>query len=194
MPSPSFQIKVVLRPEVPGGFNPDTFDHLLQHQVELAGLDNRYIHTLIDAQVIEDGNAAELTIHSEPHHPQSLTHAFRILHGTPPAAVRAISTDGDVLAEVQLPAPLQAGQRVQIHEQEYVVHRVEWPHRHPETGICAGELDVQHAIVHPVRAMPKLPWPKHQAINPIRQQGHPQPEVERGSRGARQLGGSSPRR
>lgn len=170
MPSPSFHIKVILRPEVANGFNENTFDHLLQQQVELAGLDHRYIHTLIDAQVIEDGNAAELTIHSQPHQIKNLTHGFRVLHGTPAASVRAVHTDGQILAEVQLPAPLQAGQRVQIHDTEYVVHRVEWPHRHPETGVCAGELDVQLATVHPVRKMPTLPWPKHQVAQPSHQQ------------------------
>jgi hypothetical protein len=175
MASPTFEVRIRLRPDIPrargGGFRTNSFDHLLQKQVELAGLDHRYIHTLIDAAVADDGDSVELTIHSQPRAPKDLTVAFRVINGTPAAAVRAVTPDGEVLAEAHLPAPLQAGQRVQIGQNEYSVVRTNWPGRDPATGVCTGDLDWQHCEVHPVAPRSAMPIATPKVIDPRRPEG-----------------------
>ncbi len=146
----AFELRITLSPDIPGGFRPTTFDHLLQHRIELPGLDRQHVHTLIHADVAADGNAAELTIHSEPIAPLSLDQGIRFVNGTPHARVKAVTPDGEELAAVQLMAPLRKGQRVAIGESEYVVADTGWPLRHPRTGVCSGEIDWQHATLIPV--------------------------------------------
>jgi hypothetical protein len=162
MPAAS-QIKVVLTPDVPGGFRPDTFTHLLQRQVHVPGLDRGYLHTLIAAAVAEDGDSAELTIHSQAYAAKSLDRGIRFLNGTPPAHVRVFhheaTGEGEHLAEVQLPAPLRQGQRVELGGQEFVVQRHSWPGRCPERGVCEGDVDWQHAHLVPVEPVSMMPTP-----------------------------------
>jgi hypothetical protein len=154
----ALEIKVVITPDIPGGFRPDTFHHLLQLRIMLPGLDTRYIHTLIGAQVAGDGDSAELTVHSEAIAPTNLTEGLRFLNGTPMARVRVLDPDGvSLLAETQLNAPLREGQRIAIGDDEYQVMTTDWPGRDRATGVCHGDVDWQHAYAWPAEAPAALP-------------------------------------
>ena len=142
-----------------GRFQPNSFDHLLQTAVMAPGLDPGYEHRLIDVQVAKDGRSADVTVHSTPvARTRQLGRAFRVVNGTPTAKVRCVSHENpaEVLAELQLDAPLQPGQRVAFGEDEYLVVRDEWPHRDPDTGVCAGGFDWQHAYLSPVEPVGTL--------------------------------------
>ena len=158
---PRYQFTIV--PEHPAGeFRDDSFTHLLQAQVLAPGLDSSHRHTLIDAQVEPGGGAAILTIDTEPMaQTRQLRGAFRVVAGTPTAKVVCLKHEDhhQELLRLQLDAPLQAGQRVALGEQEYLVTGVEWPNRDPDTGVCAGDVDWQHAYlteVAPVSDFPML--------------------------------------
>src|SRR4051812_10091066 len=98
----------------------------------LPGLDTRYVHTLVAAVVAGDGDSAVLTVHSEPVAPTNLGEGIRFMNGTPMARVRVLDPDGvSLIAETQLNAPLQDGQRIAVGEYEYVVMASQWPGRDP---------------------------------------------------------------
>lgn len=150
-------IKIILTPDKPYGFKPDSFDHLLQLEIQLPGLDTRYTHTLMSARVAGDGNAAELTVQSEPVAAMAVDQGIRFVNGTPTAKVRVVTDDGvSLLAETQLNAPLRPGQRIAIGEDEYQITADEWPHR-DDTGMCRGEVDWQHAYAVPVEPIATMP-------------------------------------
>jgi hypothetical protein len=143
----SFQARITVYPDVEGGFTPAAFVDLLQHHIALPGLDPAWAHTLIDVQVAGDGGSAELTVHSQRPDAPSLDRSLRVLTGTPPARVRAITSDGEVLAESTYPAPLYQGQEVEIGGQHYLVESVDHPDRDPVSGCVVGGLDWQVAVV-----------------------------------------------
>lgn len=147
----SLTVRATVYPDLPGGFNPDTFQHLLQTHIHLPGLDPTWTHLLIASKVSDDGDQAELTVMSEPISPLSLEHTLRIVNGTPPAHIRVHDQNGTVLAEIQHSAPLHEGQEIAHAGTHWRVTSVEWPHRHPDTGVCEGDIDWQHATVteHP---------------------------------------------
>jgi len=157
-------------PEIPpqpnggGGFTPTSFDHLLHHDVHLPGLDTAWNHTLVDAHIAPDRASALLTVHSTPQVVTSLDRSLRIVTWQPAAYVRAHNQDGDVLAEVRQDAPLQPGQLVELGDTTYRVapaeHHEMWPHRHPDTGVCRGDIDWQHVTrlpEQPPAHLPRLP-------------------------------------
>lgn len=154
-------------PEIPpqphggGGFTPTSFDHLLHHDVALPGLDTTWTHTLVDAHVAEDRASALLTVHSRPRAVTSLDRSLRIVTWQPAAYVRAHDQAGDVLTEVRQDAPLQPGQVVELGAKTYRVapakdHEL-WPHRHPDTGVCRGDIDWQHVTLVPEDPPAHLP-------------------------------------
>lgn len=158
-------------PEIPpengGGYRPDSFVHLMHTEVHMPGLDTTWQHTLVDAQVSPDGAHADLTLHSAPDTVVSLDRALRIVTWQPAAYVRAHDTDGTVIAETKLDAPLQPGQPVEVGGRAYRVapaadHEL-WPHRHPDTGICRGSIDWQHVTLVPEPQAAHHPQAKDQA-------------------------------
>lgn len=150
-----------ITPEHPEGqFRPDSFDHLMQMQVHAPGLDSGFRHTLIDAQVEPGGAAATLTLHTEPvARTRQLRGAFRVVAGTPTARVVCVNHEdpSQELLRVQLDAPLQAGQRVALGEQEYMVTGADNPGRNPETGVCSGDIDWQRVFLAPVAPISDIP-------------------------------------
>lgn len=153
----AFECRVTVYPDT-GTFQPSSFRDLVQRQVELPGLDGTWTHTLIDVTVAPDGSSAELRVHSEPAHALSLDASMRVLQGVPPARVRVHDEAGTVLHECALSAPLHPGQRVELGGAEYhVVGLPEWPGRHPEYGVCLGDLDWQHVTVRPDPQPPHVP-------------------------------------
>lgn len=149
------QVTVQVRAPIPvadgGGFPDGTFTELLQREVHQPGLDPAWCQILTDIRIIDGGDTAELTLHCEPrqsHHQAEL--ALRVYPGTPPAYVKLIDADGTVLHAGKHPSPFPNGQRVAIGEHLYEVTGHEWPGRHPETGVCAGDIDWQIASVRKV--------------------------------------------
>lgn len=157
MPQMSNQVWIEIAPDVPGGFRQGTFDHLLQQRISLPVLNLQYVHTLLGARVAEDGNSAALLVHSAPIAPMRMDRHLRVVNGVPPAHVRAVGPDGEVLHEAQLAAPLRTGQRIQLGDQEYYVGNHEWPGRHPDTGVCVGAVDWQHVTLTPIAPEPTAP-------------------------------------
>lgn len=142
----AFTARITVYPDVPGGFGPGSFTDLVQHEVDLPGLDSTWTHTLIAVSVAGDGGSADLTVVSEPSAAMSLTHHLRVV-GTPAAHVRVVDTSGATLVETATAAPLYEGQTVAVGDRHFLVQSVGWPGRHPETGACAGDLDWQHVTV-----------------------------------------------
>lgn len=165
---PQYSFRIV--PEHPRGeFRPDSFDHLMQQRVHVPGLDMSHNHVLIDAQVEPGGGAATLTINTDPAAPtRQLRGAFRLVNGTPTCKVVLLKADDphQELLRTQLDAPLQAGQRVALGEQEYIVAGTEWPMRDPNTGICVGAVDWQHAHLTPVDPIGDFPLLADAPIRP----------------------------
>lgn len=150
-------------PEHGGGFRPGSFDHMLHLQIHQPGLDPGWEHTLVDALVADDGASANLTIHSQPHTGVTVDRVLRLVTWQPAAHVRAHDTDGNVIAEARLDAPLQPGQLVEFDGRRHRVapaeHHELWPHRDTETGICRGERDWQHVVLIddlPVSGVPRI--------------------------------------
>lgn len=154
------EIKVRVRPEVStahgGGFPPGTFDSLLQREIHQPGLDLTWQHILIDAAILDDGDAAELVLHSQPRtHPLNADQSLRVFPGTPPAYVKLLSEDGDQLHAGIHASPFHVGKQVALGEHLYEVVSEDWPGRHPETGVCAGDIDWQ---VCTVRDLERTSW------------------------------------
>lgn len=148
VPSPT-EITIVVRPEVENGYTPSSFSELLQQLVVFPGLDPSWMHTLVGVEVADNGSHAVLTIHSETQHRARLGAAMRpSFH--PPARIKAFDPDGNELHVGAHPAPLRVSEMVAIGEQHYQVTSVDWPGRHPETGVCVGEIDWQHAVLTPI--------------------------------------------
>ncbi|MEK6443654.1 hypothetical protein [Pseudonocardia sp. T1-2H] len=145
----TFQLRLLVRCDTPGGFAPGSFEALLQTVVHIPGLDPTWTHTLIDAVVAEDGGSAEFTVHSAPNVALSLDASLRVVTSTPAAWVRAVDEAGTVLAESSYAAPLRETQEVEIAGQHYTVTATSYPGRNPETGACAGDIDWQVAVVAP---------------------------------------------
>jgi hypothetical protein len=160
-----FITRVQVFPEVPpeqgGGFTPSSFDHLMHLQVHQPGLDPTWEHTLVAAHVEPDRTSAELTLHSTPGPALSLDRHLRIVTWQPAAHVRGHDTDGNVIVETKLDAPLHPGQVVEVGGKPHRVAPAEdhelWPLRHPETGICRGDLDWQHVTLVPEPQPPHHP-------------------------------------
>lgn len=158
-------VRVTVIPEIPpehgGGFRPGSFDHLLHLEVHQPGLDPSWEHTLVDAHIVPGGATADLTLHSQPRPGLSLDRNLRIVTWQPAAHIRAHDVDGNVVAETKLDAPLQPGQLVEVAGKPHRVAPAEdhelWPHRHPDTGICRGDLDVQHVTLTPEKPMAITP-------------------------------------
>lgn len=151
-------VKVTFRPQPPHGLTPDSFNHLLQREVHQPGLDPQWRQILVDAQIVEDGSAAELTLHCEPRQQYLRAHqSLRVFPGTPPAYVRILGEGGAELHIGSHASPFQIGQRVAIGDDLYQVVDHEWPGRHPETGVCAGDIDWQHCTVRKVDAPSLFP-------------------------------------
>ncbi len=142
-----FRARITVFPDVPGGFSPDSFADLVQREIHLPGLDQAWTHTLVDVTVAADRGSAELTVHSEPLIALSLDRHVRVEQGVPAARVRVHDQAGTVLAEAALAAPLRHGQEIVVNGVHHTVQSHEWPGRHPETGVCVGELDWQHVVV-----------------------------------------------
>lgn len=144
-----------------GTFPPGSFDHLLHKLVTMPGLEPTWDHTVIDAEIAPGGGSALLTIHSEPQVVLSLDRSLRIVGWEPPAHIRAHDRDGNVLVETRAPAPLQPGQVVELGGDTYRVAPAEdhelWPHRHPDTGVCRGDIDWQHVTLVPEPRPAHLP-------------------------------------
>lgn len=157
MPQMANQVWIEIAPDMPGGFNAHTFDHLIQQRISLPVLNLQYVHTLLGARVAEDGSVAQLLVRSEPIAPMRMDRHLRVLNGVPPAHVRAVTPDGEVVHEAQLSAPLRPGQKIQIGSQDYYVGQHEWPGRHPETGVCHGAVDWQQVTVTPIAPEPSGP-------------------------------------
>jgi hypothetical protein len=152
--------RVVVRSETPGGFHPDTFDHLLHAHILLPGLDPAFDHTLLDVAVDDRGDSAELLIGSEHRTAVQLQDGLRVVSMTPTARVRVFADDGrTVLAETRLPAPLQAGQEVALGDDHYHVDHVEWPHRLRSGALRRGDVDWQHVIVKAAPRPAAVPVP-----------------------------------
>lgn len=139
-----------------GTFLPSSFQDLLQHRIDLAGLDPRYYHTLVNIEVAPDGASAVLQVHTEPIEPFNLTRTLRMHDGTPVAHVRVVDDTGAVLAEGQYAVPLQQGQTVAVGTDYYLVTAIAWPNR-DANGVAAGDLDWQQATVTPTPAPVMLP-------------------------------------
>lgn len=160
-----FQARITVYPDVPaqpdgrGGFTPSSFADLLQHEIHLPGLDPAWTHTLVAVAVAEDRSSAELAVVSEPLTALSLDRNVRIVNGTPAAHVRVVTVGGVVLAESTYPAPLYISQEVEIGGTHYLVQSVDWPGRHPELGVCEGDIDWQHAVVVEQPRPAPLPTP-----------------------------------
>lgn len=144
------EFRILLRPQIENGFTESSFSELLQQQVSVPGLDERWVHTLVGVSVAEEGAYAELTVHSEPPHAARLGSAIRPSFGAPPARVRAFDPDGVELHAGAHPSPLRVGELVAIGDQHYRVGAAHWPGRDPDTGVCAGEIDEQHVVLAPV--------------------------------------------
>lgn len=148
----AFETRVTVFPEV-GGFRPDSFGDLLQRHVEMPGLDPGFYHLLIGATVADDLGSAELVIHSEPMEPLRLDRALRVRHDLPSARVKAHDTDGNLLVDGAYDRPLQVGEPVLFAGEHYRVAMSDpadmWPHRHPESGACHGQIDWQHVTLVP---------------------------------------------
>lgn len=150
-------IRVDVFPEVPpqvgGGFQPGSFDHLMHLEIHQPGLDPTWEHTLVDATVAADGGSAQLTVHSQPRVGVSLDRTLRVVTWQPAAHVRAHDPTGQQVAYTKLDAPLRPGQVVELGGRPYRVapaeHHELWPHRDPETGMCRGDIDYQHVTLHP---------------------------------------------
>lgn len=141
-----------------GGFPQGAFDELLQREVQQPGLDPLWRQILIDAQVIDDGQAAELTLRCEPRQEHLKLHqSLRVFPGTPPAYVRALDEDGQELHAGMHASPFEQGKRVALGEHLYEVISEQWPGRHPETGVCAGDIDWQHVTVRKLDQSSWLP-------------------------------------
>lgn len=145
-------IKVMVRPQIPavegGGFPPGAFDDLLQREVHQPGLDPSWRQILIDAHILDGGDAAELTLHCEPRQAHLKAHqSLRVFPGTPPAYVRVLDEAGEELHAGMHASPFELGKRVALGEDLYEVISEDWPGRHPETGVCAGDVDWQHVTV-----------------------------------------------
>lgn len=143
-----YTLRVTAIPDA-GGFRPDTFDHVLQREIELPPLNPTYRHTLIAAEVADDGTSAQLVVRSDPPEATSLDGGLRLIDGTPPAWVRVVDDAGTVLVEGAYPAPLRAGQDVAVGADHFTVADVSWPGRNPDTGVCSGDVDWQVAKVTP---------------------------------------------
>lgn len=157
-------VKVSVRPQIPvangGGFPPGTFDSLFQREVDQPGLDPTWRHILIDAEITDGGDRAEWTLHSEPRlHPHNVDQSVRVFPGTPPAYVRVLSEDGAELHAGPHDSPFWIGRRIAIGEMLYEVTADEWPGRHPETGVCTGDIDWQHVRARVVEQPSYLPTP-----------------------------------
>lgn len=149
-----FVIKLITFPEIPpqangaGGFRPDSFEHMLGMVIDCPGLDARWRHQLIDYTVAADRASAELVVHSTPPEGVSLDRSLRIVTWLPAAHVKAHDAKGTELAAVRLDAPLQAGQLVELGGKHYrVAEQPTWPHRHPVSGTCRGDIDWQHVTL-----------------------------------------------
>lgn len=140
--------RITIFPPQPGAFRPSTFQELVQHRIDMPGLDSRYQHTLLAAEVADDGNSAELLVHSEPVAALSLDRHMRPVYGTPETRIRALDEAGQELAAGTFAAPLQLGQEVKVGEDHYHVAGVDWPYRN-EHGVCIGELDWQYVTLQP---------------------------------------------
>lgn len=153
-------ITVTVRTQIPvangGGFPEASFDHLLQREVTQPGLDAHWRQVLINAEIVEGGDAAVFTLHCEPREGALIAErSLRIHPGTPPAYVRLLAEDDSELHAGPHAAPLYPGQPVAIGERHYEVVSSEWPGRDPDTGVCAGDIDWQRAIV---REIPRPSW------------------------------------
>jgi hypothetical protein len=155
----TFQLRLLVKSDTPAGFAPGSFEALLQTVVHIPGLDPTWTHTLIDAVVAEDGDSAEFTVHSAPNVALSLDASLRVVTSTPAAWVRAVDEAGTVLAESSYPAPLREAQEVEIAGQHYLVNATSYPGRDPISGVCAGDIDWQVAVVIPVPRTPSHPFP-----------------------------------
>lgn len=143
-----YTLRVTALPDA-GGFTAGSFDHVLQQEIELPPLNPAFRHTLIAADVAADGSSAELVVRSDPPERVSIDGGLRIVDATPPAWVRVVDRDGNVLVEGAQPAPLSEGQDVAVGDKHYRVTAVSWPGRDPITGVCSGDVDWQVAEVIP---------------------------------------------
>lgn len=141
-------IRVIVTPDS-GLFLPTSFSELVQRKVVLPGLDPQWTHTLVGVEVSGDRCSADLVLHSSPPDVPGMVDGLRVEHGTPPAAIRVYSAEGELLTEGRYPAPLDVGQEIAVGNVHYLVSSVAWPGRNPETGACVGGVDWQHVTVSP---------------------------------------------
>jgi hypothetical protein len=134
-----------------------SFAELLQSRIVMPGLDPLWTHTLVDVKVAEDGAYAKLTVVSEPPPARPVDTALRVVDHTPPARVRFLDTEGNVLHEGHHSAPFQRHQPVEIGGTRYVVSGLHWPNRHPQSGACVGDIDWQHVTVIPTEQPASIP-------------------------------------
>jgi hypothetical protein len=146
------EIKLVVQPQV-GRYRPDSYDHLLQQQIEHWTLHPHTRHTLIHAEVAPGGGHAVLTVRSHAETPMRLDRHLRVVNGTPLAHVRAVTPDRTEIWSGQLAAPLRGGARVDIAGTTYQVASTTWPGRDPETGVCRGDVDWQEAVLIDVETL-----------------------------------------
>lgn len=116
-------------------FTPDSFQSWKGRRVHVPGLDPARTHVLAGVAVAADQRSAVLTVHTHREVGDDLVAHLGRSVDTPPAHVRVVDdTDGTVLLENLLTAPLVDGQRVRVNGDLGTVVATSWPHRHPEHG------------------------------------------------------------
>jgi hypothetical protein len=163
-----FITRVQVFPGIPpdrgGGFTPRSFDHLMHLEVTYPGLDPAFAHTLVEADVLDGGSSAELTLHSSPRGMLALDRHLRVVTWQPAAHVRGHDPEGNVIVETKLDAPLHPGQVVEVggkpHRVAPAEHHELWPHRDKATGVCRGAIDWQHVTLIPEDPPPAVPQPE----------------------------------
>ena len=136
----------------PGTFLPESYADLVGQCITgIPGLATDHDHTCTGVHIDPDGRAATLSLVTLTPRHLDLTRALSVGYGKPVAHIRAFTAEGELVAEGRYDAPLTMGDEVYVNGEPHTVGETSWPGRDPQTGaVPRGDLDWQHATVHPV--------------------------------------------